>query len=73
VATVVLAASVFGAKVLWHLEVQTAVMVATAVRYGLLPITTLLRCWLFAITPTDGRAMAFTEWAKTCTVVVAKT
>jgi hypothetical protein len=73
VATVVQAASVLGVKALLHLVAQTAAMVATAVRYGWLPITTLLRYWLFEIIPTDGQAMAFTEWAKTCTAAVAKT
>jgi hypothetical protein len=73
VATVVQAASVLGVKALLHLVAQTAAMVATAVRYGWWPITTLLHYWLFEIIPTDGQAMASTEWARICTAAVAKT
>jgi hypothetical protein len=73
VATVALVASVSVAKGRLHSVVQTVVTAVTAGQCGLWPITTLPRCWHFAITLTAGQVTVLMAWAKTCTVAVELT
>ena len=66
------AVSVSVERVQLHLVAQTAAMVATAVRYGLRPITMWRRCWPFATIPTVEQATGCMEWVRIYMVVAAK-